>query len=64
MSEDVVTSTRVFAILYNITSLASICMLAKVSHFWLGHTAACNVVVPHEVDRVSLHILYGFDVIF
>ena len=43
MSEDVVPSTRVFA--YNITSVASTRMLAKVTHFRVGHTAASKVVV-------------------
>ena len=68
MSADVVTSTKLFVMRYNITSLASARLLARDTQFKLSsmvvssHTAASMVVALHEACRLSLHVLHRFDV--
>ena len=68
MSEDVVTSTRLFAIWYKITSLASACLLARVTLFMLSvmvvtQSAGSTVVTLHEAGSLTLHILLRSDVL-
>ena len=68
VSEDVVTYTRLFAIWYNITSLASARLLARVTLFMLSimvitQSAVSTVVTLHEADSLTLHILHRSDVL-
>ena len=69
MSEDVVTSTRLFVMRYNIRSLASARLLARDTQFRLssivvsGHTAVSTVVDLREAGSLSLHILHKFDIL-
>ena len=68
MSEDVVTFTRLFAIRYNITSLASAHLLARVTLSMLSimvitQSAVSTVVTLHEAGSLMLHILHRSDVL-
>ena len=65
VSEDVVTSTRLFAIRYTITSLASARPPDGKGHPFDhdGHIAASTVVALHEAGSFTLHILHRFDVL-
>ena len=68
VSEDVVTSTMLFAIWYNITSLSSACLLTRVTQFRLlvmvvTQCAGSTVVTLHEAGSLTLHILHRSDVL-
>ena len=67
VSVDFVTSTRLFAIRYTITSLASVRLLAKVTQVQDfdhgGHNAASTVVTLHEAGSLSLPVLHRCDTV-
>ena len=67
VSADVVTSTKLFAMRYSITSFASARFASARLHpdqalQHGGHTAASTVVALHEASSLSLHVLHRVDV--
>ena len=62
VSADVVTSTKLFAMRYSITSFASARLHPDQALQHGGHTAASTVVALHEASSLSLHVLHRVDV--